>query len=153
VRGQQIPFDAVLETRSALEPELAALAAARRGDADLAAIGVAAGDMVAARDDNALFIAANTRWHWAVAQASRNLLLIAIVTACGDLLHQSNVARFVSADVRSAVIRAHAGIEAAIRAGDAEAARRRMARHVRTYREQVATVAPVSIGIAMRADC
>ena len=65
-------------------------------------------------------------------------------------LHQSNVARFVSGDVRSAVIRAHAGIEAAIRAGDTEAARRRMARHVRTYREQVATVAPESIGIAMR---
>ena len=150
VRGQQIPFDAVLEARAALEPTLAALAAERRSAADLAAIAAAAGDMVEARDDNARFIAANTRWHWAVAQASHNLLLIAIVTACGDLLHQSNVERFVSSDVRSAVIRAHAGIAAAIHAGDAEAARRRMARHVKTYREQVAPVAPVSIGIAMR---
>ncbi len=124
IRGQQIPFDAVLETREVLEPALAALAA-----------------------DKARFIAANSRWHWAVAQASGNPLLVAMVAAVGDLLDRSNVERFVSAEVRDAVIRAHGGVEAAIRLRDADAAHRRMLRHIRTYRRQVAPQAPGSIDI------
>jgi DNA-binding FadR family transcriptional regulator len=149
VRGQQIPFDAVLEAREALEPALAYLAAANRTEADITAIAEAAHDLVEAGDDNARFIAANTRWHWAVAQASQNRLLVAVVAACGDLLHQSNVEDFVSSPaVRQAVIRAHAGIEAAIQAKDPDAAQRRMARHVKSYRMQVAPVAPANIAIA-----
>ena len=153
VRGQQIPFDSVLEAREALEPALAYLAAMHRTDVDLTAIADAARDMVDADDDNPRFIAANTRWHWAIAQASQNRLLVAVVAACGDLLHQSNVENFVSASVREAVIRAHAGIEAAIRAKDADAAQRRMIRHVKSYRAQVAPVAPASIAIAARETC
>jgi GntR family transcriptional repressor for pyruvate dehydrogenase complex len=147
VRGQNVPFDAVLEAREALEPSLAALAALHRTDADLEAIRAAAAGMAAA-GDAADFIAANTAWHWAVAQASRNPLLVALVAAVGDVLHRSNVERFISPGVRHAVLRAHAGIEAAIRAGDADAAQRRMARHVRTYRHDVAPLAPETIVIA-----
>ena len=153
VRGQQIPFDAVLEAREALEPALAYLAAVHRTDADIAAIAKAANEMVEAGDHNPRFVAANTRWHWAVAQASQNRLLVAVVSACGDLLHQSNVEDFVSSSVREAVIRAHGGIESAIRAKDAEAAQRRMARHVKSYRTQVAPVAPANIAIAVRENC
>jgi GntR family transcriptional repressor for pyruvate dehydrogenase complex len=149
VRGQQIPFDTVLEAREALEPALACLAAIHRTEADLAAIAEAAAAMTAAGSDNTRFIAANSRWHWAVAEASQNRVMVAVVAALGDLLHQSNVEDFVSAEIRGAVIRAHAGIEAAIRAGDPDAAQRRMARHVKSYRRQVAPVAPASIAIAM----
>jgi GntR family transcriptional regulator, transcriptional repressor for pyruvate dehydrogenase complex len=147
VRGQKIPFDAGLEAREALEPALASLAAIHRTRADLAVIAEAANAMADAGDDNTRFIAANTRWHFAVAQASRSRLLIALIAACGDLLHQPNVADFVSRDIRHAVIRAHAAIEAAIRDGDPKAARRRMARHVKSYRTQVAPVAPGRIAI------
>jgi DNA-binding FadR family transcriptional regulator len=150
VRGQQIPFDAVLEAREALEPALAALAAEHRTDADIAAIADATKDMHAAGDDNPRFIAANTRWHWAVAKASQNRLLVAVIAACGDLLHQSNVEAFVSSSVREAVLRAHGRIEDAIRARDADAAQRRMARHVKSYRAQVAPVAPANIAVAVR---
>jgi GntR family transcriptional regulator, transcriptional repressor for pyruvate dehydrogenase complex len=149
VRGQQIPFDAVLEAREVLEPSLAALAAQHRTEADLTAIAEATAAMIDAGDDNPRFLVANSRWHFAVAQASQNRLLVAVVAAFGDLLHQSNVEKFVSSEVREAVIRTHAGIEAAIRAGDADAAQRRMARHVKSYRRQVAPVAPASIAIAM----
>lgn len=148
VRGQQVPFDSVLEAREALEPALASLAATHRTPVDIAAIAAAAGELAAA-DDTARFIAANTQWHWAVAQASQNRLLIAVVAALSNLLHQSNVENFVSQDVRQAVIRAHAGIENAIRMGDADAAHRRMARHVKSYRQQVAPVAPESIAVAL----
>ena len=106
VRGQRIPFDAVLEAREMLEPTLAALAAANRTGTDLDAIAAALADMIAAGDDNAGFVAANSGWHWAIAEASHNALLVAMIAAVGDILHQSNIERFVSADVRSAVIRA-----------------------------------------------
>lgn len=145
VRGQRLAFDAVLEVREALEPSLASLAALHRTEEDMRAIANAAAATEAAGEDNAAFIAANDRWHWAVAQSSHNPLLIAMVEAIGDLLHRSNVVGFVSAPVREAVIRAHARIEDAIRAGDPEAAARRMARHVRSYRQQVAAVAPESL--------
>jgi GntR family transcriptional regulator, transcriptional repressor for pyruvate dehydrogenase complex len=149
VRGQQITFDSVLEAREVLEPALASLAAAHRTPDDIAAIAEAARALTAAGDDNARFIAANSQWHWAVAQASQNRLLIAVVASLSDLLHQSNVENFVSQEVRRAVIKAHAGIESAIRAGDADAAQRRMARHVKSYRQQVAPVAPKSIAMAL----
>lgn len=146
VRGQGIRFDAVLEAREALEPALAGLAALHRVDSDLDALIAATGTMQHASDD-AAFVAANSEWHWAVAQASRNPVLISVTAAIGDLLHQSNVVRLISADVRTAVIRAHAGIQAAIRSRDASAAQRRMARHLRSYREQVAPVAPANIDL------
>ena len=152
VRGQQISFDSVMEAREALEPALASLAAAHRTQEDMAAIAKATRELSIAGDDNARFIAANNQWHWAVAQASQNPLLIAVVAALSDLLHRSNVEAFVSLDVRRAVIRAHAGIEDAIRAGDADAAHRRMARHVKSYRQQVAPVAPDSIVLALPED-
>ena len=147
VRGQQVPFDAVLEAREALEPVLAALAAQNCSEADLEAIAAASAEMAAAGADNSRFLAANSRWHFAVARASHNPVLIAMVSAVGDLLHASNIERFVSADVRRAVIRAHGGIESAIRAGDADAARRRMSRHVHSYRVQVTPVAPRTVGM------
>lgn len=146
VRGQGVPFDTVLEAREAIEPALAGLAALHRRDTDLDAI-AAASEAMAQAHDNAAFIAANSQWHRAVAQASRNPVLISVTAALGDLLHRSNVQRVVSAEVRTAVIRAHAGIEAAIRAHDVSAAQRRMTRHLRSYREQVAPGAPATIGL------
>ena len=147
VRGQRIPFNAVLEAREALEPALAALAAVHRSERDLVALAEAAAAMREA-GDAAGFVDANSRWHWAVAEASGNPVLVAVVAAVGDLLHQSNVAGIVSAGVRRAVIRAHGGIEAAIRAGDADAARRRMMRHLHSYRAEVGPAAPESLAIS-----
>ena len=72
-----------------------------------------------------------------------------VAIALSDLLHQSNVENFVSQEVRRAVIRAHAGIENAIRTGDPDAAHRRMARHIKSYRQQVAPVAPKGIAMAL----
>jgi GntR family transcriptional repressor for pyruvate dehydrogenase complex len=149
VRGQQISFDTVLEAREALEPAMAALAATNRTQDDLIAIAEAASQLVAAGDDNALFIAANDKWHWAVAQASQNRLLIAVVAALSDLLHKSNIESFVAGKVRRAVIDAHASVEKAIRSRDADAAERRMARHVKSYRQQVAPVAPKSLAMGL----
>lgn len=148
-RGQRIAFDAVLEAREALEPALAALAALHRTDSDLAAIGAASAELAVAGIDNARFIAANSQWHWAVARASHNRLLVAMVDAIGDLLHKSNVEDFISPAVRDAVIRAHGRVELAIQAGDGDAAARRMARHVRSYRREVAPVAPESIDMRL----
>ena len=141
LRGQDVPWAAVLEAREAIEPALAHLAARHRSDKDLEVLAEAASELAAAAD-NTVFVVANSRWHWAVAEASHNPVLISLVTAIRDLLHRSNTERVLCPAVRAAVVAAHAGIEAAIRAGDADAARRRMARHLHTYRNRVRDVAP-----------
>lgn len=141
IRGQQIRFPALMETVEVLEPSLAALAALHRDDDDIAAL----------RRDSARvrrtshptrFLTANARWHRTMAEASHNVILTAVYAALGPRLLDPHVAGFASAEVRQAVTRAIDRIEAAIIAGDADAARRRMERHVRAYRAAVEAVAP-----------
>jgi GntR family transcriptional regulator, transcriptional repressor for pyruvate dehydrogenase complex len=145
VRGQKIEFLALMETVEVLEPALAALAAQHRTEADICALAQASNDLSAVVDDPPRVVAANTAWHLAVASASHNPLLIAIKQSIGTMLHDPHVEDFASAEVRGAVLRAHERIERAIVDGDADAARRRMERHVKAYRTQILPVAPETI--------
>lgn len=141
IRGQQIRFPALLETVEVLEPSLAALAALHRDDDDIAAIRRESRKLRATSHPTR-FLTANARWHRAMAQASHNLILTAVYDALGPRLLDPHVSGFASAEVRNAVSHAIDRIETAIVAGDPEAARRRMERHVRAYRAQVEAVAP-----------
>jgi GntR family transcriptional regulator, transcriptional repressor for pyruvate dehydrogenase complex len=145
VRGQKIEFVALMETVEVLEPALAALAAQHRTDADIRALAKASDNLRAVVDDPPRVVAANTAWHLAVATASHNPLLIAVKQSIGAMLHDPHFDNFASAEVREAVLRVHARIEQAIVDGDADAARRRMERHVRAYRAQIVPVAPTTI--------
>ncbi|MCK7626741.1 FadR family transcriptional regulator [Streptomyces sp. RS10V-4] len=62
----------VLELRRSIEPAAAALAAERRTDDDLEAIGAALGAMSATEDDPVLLIRADASFHTAVLLASNN---------------------------------------------------------------------------------
>jgi GntR family transcriptional regulator, transcriptional repressor for pyruvate dehydrogenase complex len=145
VRSQQIEFVSLLETMETLEPALAALAAQHRTEIDIRALNEATEELRAAAGDPPRIVAANTAWHLAVATASHNPLLVAIKQSIGAMLHDPHVDNFVSPDVREAVLKAHDRVEKAIIAGDADAARRRMERHVRAYRAMVIPVAPKTI--------
>lgn len=70
IRGQRIRLEDLHETREAIEPACAALAARRRTDADLAELDDAHTDLVAADEDIQRFLRANIRWHNAVARAA-----------------------------------------------------------------------------------
>lgn len=141
IRGQQVPFPVLMETVEALEPSLARLAAIHRDDADIAALQLAS-KKLRATTTPARFLAANSGWHSAMAQASHNPILTAIYHTLGAGLLDPHVAGFASAEIRLAVVQAVAKVEAAIVAGDGEAAKRRMERHVLAYRALAERVAP-----------
>ncbi|MGB6247253.1 MULTISPECIES: FadR/GntR family transcriptional regulator [Gordonia] len=141
IRGQQLRLTALLETREAIEPACAGLAAKYRTDDDLAAMDAANVIINDLSGPLESFLKANVDWHMAVAAASHNELLTGFMTALSQAIYSSteNTA-FVDDEVRKTTYRAHKTITDAIRAGDPAAATRRMTKHVHGYAEAVVQV-------------
>ena len=135
VKGRSVTLRALVEVRLALEPMVAALAAERRTDADLANLHAIAERIEwAADNDLSGFLAENVNWHDAIAAASHNDLLQAFATSVSGLMFEaSQIKEFASAEVRQRVRHAHARILEAIEAGDSDLARRRVERDVQAY--------------------
>src|ERR1700692_3902658 len=134
IRGQQIKLADLMETREALEPFCAELAARKRTDHDLAVLDKANEDIANPDADLPAFLQANLDWHVGVAMASHNELLIGFMTALSHAIYSgTDNAAFVDDNVRAVTQRAHRSITNAIRSGDADAASRRMRRHVHSY--------------------
>lgn len=140
IRGRQIKMTSLLDTREALEPFCAKLAAINRTEEDLAALD-AANEALAASNDLDGFLRANIEWHIAVATSSHNELLTAFMMALSRAIHTATATEgFVNDEVRATTWKAHLAITRAIRDGDPDAAVRRMARHVHSYAEAVLPV-------------
>ncbi|WP_394811389.1 FadR/GntR family transcriptional regulator [Gordonia jinghuaiqii] len=141
IRGQQLRLTDLLETREAIEPACASLAARYRTEQDLEAMDAA--NRIVADPDIPLerFLQGNVDWHLAVAVASHNELLTGFMSALSNAIYSSteNTA-FVDDEVRRTTFRAHKTITDAIRAGDPAAAMRRMTKHVHGYAEAVVQV-------------
>jgi GntR family transcriptional repressor for pyruvate dehydrogenase complex len=138
IRGRQIRLAALLETREAIEPFCAQLAAAHRTDDDLAALDAANIAIADDAGDLSQFLGANVDWHVAVARASHNELLSGLMTALSRAIYAATEdEQFVDLAVRHTTVHAHETITVAIRDHDAEAAVRRMKRHVHSYAEEV----------------
>jgi DNA-binding FadR family transcriptional regulator len=140
IRGRKIRLTALLETREAIEPSCAQLAAVYRTSEDLDALD---GANAALAGDGSLadFLTANVDWHVAVAQASHNELLMGFMLALSRAIYTATDNQgFVDEQVRKTTVRAHVSITQAIRAKDADAAVRRMKRHVHTYAEALLKV-------------
>ena len=140
IRGQRIRMADLLETREAIEPSCAQLAAKYRTDADLERLD-RANEAISVDGPLAVFLQANVDWHIAVAIASHNELLSGFMLALSRAIYASTDTKgFIDSDVRRTTIRAHRGITDAIRAQDPDAAARRMNRHVHAYAEAVLQV-------------
>ncbi|PYE12349.1 GntR family transcriptional regulator [Williamsia limnetica] len=141
IRGQQLRLTALLETREAIEPACASLAAKYRTDEDLAILDRVNAAMADESASLAEFLQANIDWHLAVAAASHNELLTGLMSALSAAIYSSteNTA-FVDDTVRKITIRAHKSITEAIRSSDPQAAVRRMTKHVHGYAEAVVKV-------------
>ena len=140
IRGRRIRMAALLETREAIEPACAQLAAKYRADADLERLDKA-NEGISVDGPLADFLQANVNWHVAVAIASHNELLTGFMLALSRAIYSSTDTRgFVDSDIRRTTIRAHRGITEAIRAQDPDAALRRMNKHVHMYAEAVLEV-------------
>ena len=136
IRGQRIRFEAVLETRMAIEPPSARFAAIHRTDGDLAEMEKchATLEQASAKADLSAYVRANLDWHVQVVRASHNELLIAFISSVSQAVYvATEIDGFNSVDVRNAVIRAHRRVMDAIRERDGDAAARRMGRHVGAY--------------------
>jgi GntR family transcriptional repressor for pyruvate dehydrogenase complex len=140
IRGRKIRMAALLETREAIEPSCARLAAGNRNDEDVETLDRANAD-IAADGSLADFLQANVAWHVGVAVASHNELLTGFMLALSRAIYTAtNNQGFVDAEVRKTTVQAHRSITEAIKSQDAEAAVRRMQRHVHAYAEAVLEV-------------
>ncbi len=108
IRGRQIRIPALLETREAIEPFCAQLAAKHRTDEDLERL-EQANEAIAADGTLAEFLQANVDWHVAVAVASHNELLAGFMVALSRSIYDATDTQgFVDADVRRTTLRATA---------------------------------------------
>ena len=131
IHGRGISLHSLLQTREAVEPSLAALAAQNRTEEELREIVAISERLEAAYADTPLYLAENVNWHCAIAAASHNELLRAFMVGISNMVYKASaIENFATADVRQVVIKAHRRILDAIVAKDAEAAGRRMARHL-----------------------
>ena len=133
IRGRQIRLASVHETREAIEPTCARLAALNRMPGDLARLDAA---NVAIAEGGSLeqFLQANLDWHIGVATAGHNEILTGIMIALSRAIYTvTHNEGFVNDEVRAITARAHRSVTRAIREKDPEAAVRRMTRHVHAY--------------------
>lgn len=138
VRGRRVPIRALLEARTTVEPSLAYFAARNRTPEDVVAL-IAACNAMEATPDGEAFGRCNLAWHYAVATAGHNELLVAFLSSISSAIANASDAHARAfeagpvSEIRTAVIRAHRGITAAVVDGDADAAKRRMERHLNAY--------------------
>lgn len=141
IRGRQIRLSSIHETREAIEPFCAQLAARNRTEADLEVL-ESANEIIA--DENGSiesFLKANVDWHIGVAVASHNEILTGFMIALSRAIYTAtNNEGFIDKEVRRIAAKAHKTITAAIRDQDADAAVRRMNRHVHSYAQAVLKV-------------
>jgi DNA-binding FadR family transcriptional regulator len=136
VRTHGIRLESLLECRVAVEPTLARLCAQRRTETDLAEIGAIHQRFVASVDDVPLYKNINLDWHLAIARASGNEPLMALMEAVSMPIRDAMDYRHVTTpELRQGAVRAHTVILKAIADQDGDAAFKRMERHVSAYRD------------------
>jgi GntR family transcriptional repressor for pyruvate dehydrogenase complex len=127
----------LVEVREILEIEIAALAAARATEKEIAAMREAVKIMDETLDDADAFIAADNRFHEALAQATQNTLIFILVNSIVNLLSEQRKQIFdVEGGPQRGQIHHKRILESVIRR-DPQAARDTMRSHLRQVREDV----------------
>lgn len=123
----------VLEMREIIEPWCAALAAGRRTDEDLQRIRQHLDEGAASVESVERQVSARLDWHAAVAGASHNVLLSALMSAASTaFLSAADHSRYDSLTARKATLEAHRTITAAIVDREPQQAFDLMAEHVQS---------------------
>jgi GntR family transcriptional repressor for pyruvate dehydrogenase complex len=121
---------AILEAREALETQLAALAAARRTEADVAAMDRALDVMAADIDADGLGEEGDRLFHEAVTRAARSPLLADFMAGLAGPISETRHSSLGEPGRPGRSLKAHRRILEAIRRGDVPGARQAMRRHV-----------------------
>lgn len=135
--GQAGSSDSLVELREIIEPEIAALAAARAMDEQIAAMREAVKVMDINLQEANAYIAADNDFHRALATGTQNVLILALVDSIVDLLSEQRKQIFSldGAPERGQIH--HKRILESVVLRDAEAAREAMRAHLQQVREDV----------------
>jgi DNA-binding FadR family transcriptional regulator len=127
-----------------LESSLAYYAARNRTPEDIAALEEAC-TLLEETPHGPEFAQHNLAWHDRIAAASHNELLVAFLASIASAIARESAAAHEhvleargSNGIRAEVIRAHRTITEAVVAGDSEAAKRRMERHLNAFSDSIA---------------
>ncbi len=120
----------VIDARDALETKIAALAAQRRTDADLAAIDAALAAMAADVEDGGRGVGGDELFHAAVTAAAHSGLLSKMMAEISELIRETRIESLGQPGRPRDSLAGHTRIADAIRAGDPAAAAQAMHDHV-----------------------
>jgi GntR family transcriptional repressor for pyruvate dehydrogenase complex len=133
--GQQEGSNHLAEVRAILEPEIAALAAARIQDAELATMREAVAVMDRAGQDPEAYIEADLDFHLALAEGAANPLILSLLDSIVGLLREQRLRIFrVPGGPERGQIH-HKRILEAVERHDAESARQAMRAHLFQVRD------------------
>jgi GntR family transcriptional repressor for pyruvate dehydrogenase complex len=135
VSVDQADVGELFEIRRTIEGEAAALAAVRHVEADVGRMADEIAAMEAARMSVQAFITADVRFHIALAQASRNRLLVHLTQAIRAQLQDALITCFHVDGLPEHAVATHRLILDAVTRREPEDARRRMHEHVTRSQE------------------
>ena len=127
----------LIEIRQIIEPSVAGIAAERATAADIARLREEVAIMERSFDDVDAFIAADHRFHVAVADCTQNQLVSMVLFPIVDVLNYQRKRLFFIADSARDAQRFHHRILAAIERGDSAAATAAMSGHVGQVRRDI----------------
>lgn len=140
VRSHGIRLSSLLECRVAVEPALARLASLHRSKAQLDEMKGLHERFSQSVDDVPEYKRLNLEWHLAIARASQNEPLMALIEAITTPIREAMDYRDVTTpEIRASAVKAHTSIMRAIEEQDGEAAFNRMSRHLTAYRDITAS--------------
>jgi GntR family transcriptional repressor for pyruvate dehydrogenase complex len=140
VRSHDIRLEALLDCRLAIEPFLAARAARERTASELAEMREIHTRFMTCNDDLALYKRLNLDWHLAIARASHNEILIALMEAIAQpVLEASGYRDVLTEEIRNDARKAHTAILESVEKKDPSSAFRRMQKHLGAYTEVART--------------
>jgi GntR family transcriptional repressor for pyruvate dehydrogenase complex len=120
----------VLDFREALEPPIAARAAERASDTDIAALQQVS-DLLETETDPTRAAALDAQFHLTIARATHNSVLVKLVETSMEALNQTRRQNLQTKERRRLSRTAHSKILAAIQARDGDAAEQAMLEHIR----------------------
>lgn len=123
-------IDKVSEVRHIIENEIAALAAARRTEADLERLEGILDEMRAHVDAPEVYIKSDVAFHNALAEATQNELFVIVLDSLVEIMIEVRLLTLRVPDIARLALYYHERILDAVRAGDAEAARAVMDEHM-----------------------
>jgi len=133
VRRNHLSLRDLIESRYILEEHVASLAAERAGEDDLAALDRALEAMVEHRHRPFAFVEADVVFHECLARAADNPLLLSFLACIRGVLSESMLLGTSVQGAMETSIKEHRLVLEAVRARDAEAARRSMHAHLQGY--------------------